>query len=51
MKRVIRAFLFVLLCSVIICAATRMPSAAPHPVSADAWVLTMTPSPPVGVVR
>lgn len=51
MRRIVSIMLFVALCMTLLGIGASMPSAGLHPAAADAWILDVTPVPPVGVIR
>lgn len=50
MKRCVSVILFVALCLGLLGIGASMPAAGPHPAAADAWILEVTPVPPVGPI-
>jgi hypothetical protein len=51
MRRIVSILLFVILCLGLLGIGASMPSAGVHPAAADAWILEITPVPPVGPVH
>ncbi len=50
-SRCIAVIALLALCVLILGASIQMPPVAPHPAAADAWILDVTPVPPVGVIH